>query len=148
SFLLPPEQLTVNALLTTGSITTDTPGIGPFADIKRFRFMLECDGASFIGCPETGAEVSFGGGIVVGATCVDASAAALEVQSSVVANEVTFTFGHTVSSVFTPTALRLAPGNTTGCTVSFNITVQSHDTDATPNIIEQDLGYDQVAGDA
>ncbi len=153
TYLIPPEEVTVNAQIFTGSITTDT-SVGPFADIERVRFMLECDGISGIGCADTGAEVSYSGpailtGAALDATCIDVGGVQLDAQVTVTGNEVVIAFGHFNASVFTPASLHLDPTDSVGCSVHFPISVNAHDIgDATPNVIEQDLGYSQPDGDA
>jgi len=138
--LLPPESVTVNAQLTTGTITGGVGG--NFADLNRVRFQLDCDPANglFVGCPNVapGNEVSYDGDthISVSGTCVDQNGNPVTMKSSLpgggsgsVNNQVVFTFFNQAGTI--PTPVRLAANDSTGCTFSFQITVLSHDDDAT-----------------
>src|SRR5206468_4076300 len=86
NFLLPPEPVTVNVQLTTGTISGGVGG--NFADVNRVRFMLDCDPANglFVNCPNLapGNEVSYDGDthISVGGTCVDQNGSPVTMKSS------------------------------------------------------------------
>src|SRR6266446_7095456 len=150
NFLIPPESYTVTATITTGSISGGT------ADINKFRFELDCDPDNqlFIGCSNTGnspAEVNYDGDthISPSTTCVDQAGNQLFVISNVPAggsttNQIVFTF---VNSLVTkvPTPVHLAENDTTGCTVTFQVSALAHDDNLPPgtvNRLEHVLGFD------
>src|SRR5438093_7190115 len=156
NFLIPPESYTVTATMTSGNISGGT------ASINKFRFELDCDPDNqlFIGCSNTGnspAEVNYDGDthISAGTTCVDSGLNQLFVISNVPAggsatNQIVFTFVNDLVNKV-PTPLHLAENDTTGCTVTFQVSALAHDDNLAPGTVdrlEHVLGFDAVLADA